>query len=247
MTRAESAGGRKRTLDAGRITATLEALERRISERFPESGLRQIARELLIIAGESNDRIALIRKPHWPVRLAVIMAITGLLAIVVVATATIRVTPTVAGISELAQGIEATINDIAYLGIALFFLFSMETRVKRKGALAALHELRSIVHIIDMHQLTKDPEQFLNRGERTASSPQRTMTRFELSRYLDYCSELLSLASKIAALYVQHLNDDVVLTAVNDVESLAGDLSAKIWQKIMILDVAAEGELRIEN
>jgi len=62
------------------------------------------------------------------------------------------------------------------------------------------------------------------------------MTRFELSRYLDYCTELLSLTSKVASLYVQDVQDPVVLDAVNDVENLATGLSAKIWQKIMILD-----------
>ena len=62
------------------------------------------------------------------------------------------------------------------------------------------------------------------------------MTRFELGRYLDYCSELLSLVSKIAALYVQRFDDEVVLGAVNEVETLTNGLSRKIWQKIMILD-----------
>jgi hypothetical protein len=35
------------------------------------------------------------------------------------------------------------------------------------------------------------------------------------------------------------VNDSVVLAAVNDIEELAGNLSAKIWQKIMILDTIA--------
>ena len=88
-----------------------------------------------------------------------------------------------------------------------------------------------------MHQLTKDPEQILSPDmPRTSSSPLRVMNRFELSRYLDYCSELLSLAGKLAALYAQYLPDPVVLTAVNEVENLTVGLSRKIWQKIMILD-----------
>lgn len=70
------------------------------------------------------------------------------------------------------------------------------------------------------------------------------MTRFQLARYLDYCSELLSLTSKLAALHAQYLNDPVVLAAVNDVESLTGDLSATIWQKTMILDAVV---LRVQQ
>ena len=42
----------------------------------------------------------------------------------------------------------------------------------------------------------------------------------------------------IAALHVQYLHDPVILNAVNDIETLAEHLSGKIWQKIMILDLA---------
>jgi hypothetical protein len=101
---------------------------------------------------------------------------------------------------------------------------------------ATLNKLRSIAHIVDMHQLTKDPDQLLGEGGTTATSSQRIMTRFALSRYLDYCSELLSLTSKVAALYVQDSQDPVLLDAVNDVETLTTGLSRKIWQKIMIID-----------
>jgi len=37
------------------------------------------------------------------------------------------------------------------------------------------------------------------------------MTHFELTRYLDYCSEMLALISKIAAIYVQRSHDPVTL------------------------------------
>ncbi len=96
--------------------------------------------------------------------------------------------------------------------------------------------------MIDMHQLTKDPEALVSKAQPTPSSPTRSMTRFELSRYLDYSVELLSLTSKLAALYAQHLPDAVVLGAVNDVEELAGGLSQKIWQKIMLLDTGMVSE-----
>ena len=61
------------------------------------------------------------------------------------------------------------------------------------------------------------------------------MSRFELSRYLDYCSEALSLTGKLAALYIQDSSDGVALQAVNEIEDLTTGLSRKIWQKLMIL------------
>ena len=84
--------------------------------------------------------------------------------------------------------------------------------------------------------MTKDPEATPVPELATPSSPKRTMTPFEMSRYLDYCSELLSLTSKLAAFHAQYLRDHVILSAVNDVEALTTGLTHKIWQKIMILD-----------
>ena len=43
----------------------------------------------------------------------------------------------------------------------MLFLFSLEGRLKRRTALRMLHRLRSIAHVVDMHQLTKDPENVL--------------------------------------------------------------------------------------
>lgn len=87
-----------------------------------------------------------------------------------------------------------------------------------------------------MHQLTKDPDKVLHPASDTPSSPEREYSQALTARYLDYCSELLSLASKVAALYAQTLDDPVVLAAVDEVEGLTTGLSGKIWQKIMILD-----------
>jgi hypothetical protein len=90
-----------------------------------------------------------------------------------------------------------------------------------------------------MHQLTKDPES-THQQRPTASSPKRTLTTFELSRYLDYCSEILSLTSKIGAIYVQEFPDPVAQEAADQLATLTNDLSRTIWQKMMILDRAVE-------
>ena len=117
----------------------------------------------------------------------------------------------------------------------MFFLITLETRIKRGRALKAVHELRAMAHIIDMHQLTKDPELMLEGRKQTRSSPRRTMTRFELSRHLDYCSEMLALVGKVAALYAHHLQDPVVLDTVSEIETLTVGTARKIWQKIALV------------
>ena len=231
-----------RELDPDRIVKTLEQLSRRIEERFPASSLGGVSRELLSFGREIEGRLVKLARPNWPIRIVALLAVCLVLTLVVIAIMTIRVSPHVQGVSDLAQGIESAINDVVFLGIGLFFLLTVETRLKRRMALKALHELRSNAHIVDMHQLTKDPEQVLNPDmERTESSPSRVMSRFELSRYLDYCSELLSMVGKLASLHAQYLPDPVILEAVNDIESLSVRLSRKIWQKIVILDTIAAG------
>ncbi len=128
------------------------------------------------------------------------------------------------------QGIDAGVSVLIVLGATALFLITLESRWRRDQALKALHEFRSIVHVIDMHQLTKDPSAF--GAPRTSSSPDRSMTVPQLLRYLGYCSELLSLSAKVAALYADKLRDPVVIDAVGDIERLTTDLSQKIWQKI---------------
>jgi hypothetical protein len=237
-----------RALDVDRIVSTLERLHRRICERLPDSGLSRVAAELLHIAAESRVRIARARQPLWGLRILGLAAIASLGGMAIAAgVLSLRVSPHVGSLADVIQATNAALNDIILMAIAVFFLLNLEGRVKRHDALRALHELRSIAHVVDMHQLTKDPEQFLSPPSMaTASSPPRTMTRFQLARYLDYCSELLSLTSKLAALHAQSLNDPVVLSAVNDVESLAGALSATIWQKTMILDAVTLRERQTE-
>jgi hypothetical protein len=229
-------------LKSGLILETVLRLEARIAERFPGSGLSRVSAELYRVGIDTEHTIGRLRRPIWPLRLITVAGITVLVGFTVwLATLLVRVSVDAGNVYEVLQGSDAAVNDVIFLSISIFFLVTLEQRVKRRTALKGLHRLRSIVHIVDMHQLTKDPQHLLP-GTGTASSPTRSLTRFELARYLDYCSEMLSLSSKLAALHVQYLNDPVVLDAVNDIETLAASLSNKIWQKIMILDSPAAGE-----
>ena len=150
--------------------------------------------------------------------------------------ANVKVQFTITSLADFLQTSEAAINEVVFLGIAVFFFLNLETRLKRRRALRAIHELRSIAHIIDMHQLTKDPERISGGPASETTAAKRPQSPAELICYLDYCSDLLALISKIAALYVQKFDDHVTLSAVNEVENLTNGLSRKIWQKIMIFD-----------
>ncbi len=225
-----------RELDQTNILQTLERLKLRISERFPGSSLSKVADELLTIGDEVTATVAYLRAPNYAIRIPMILAIALILALAGALIATVRPPMEVQGLGEVVQLIDAGINDIVFLGIAIYFLMGIEAKLKRKRTLQLIHSLRSVAHVVDMHQLTKDPERLTSEASDTASSPQRTMTSAELGRYLDYCSELLSVTSKLAALLVQHFTDEVTLGAVNEIETLTTGLSGKIWQKIRLID-----------
>lgn len=222
------------------ILSTIAKLEARIQERFPDSGLSKVCQEFYVLAQRSEQLAQHLRKPIWPVRIIAILAaglLTGLVIFALYQLA-INFRFNAEQLHDLLQSTESVVNELIFLGLAIYFLVGLESRLKRHSALKALHHLRSIAHIVDMHQLTKDPTQHVVTIRNTESSPERKLTRAELNRYLDYCSEILSLDAKIAALFAQNVEDEVVLTAVNDLELLTQGLCGKIWQKIMILDLA---------
>jgi hypothetical protein len=224
-----------RTINAESIVATLETLRRRIAERFPEASLAKVCAELIAVARESRARAVRIATPDYALRTGSVLVILGGLALLVYAGRQIEVKSEGTNVYGILQGIESGFNIVLLMGAAIFFLVTFETRWKRRRALVDLHELRSIVHVIDMHQLTKDPTAITQAASPTASSPERTMSPYDLGRYLDYCSELLSLTAKVAALYAQSSKDPVVIEAASDIGQITTNLSNKIWQKIALM------------
>jgi hypothetical protein len=216
----------------------MELLSTRIYERFPESGLFQVSKRLLTFGRNAQE------DSEWVARPIILLRIVSgffVLLLIVAVVWTLRSLIILGEVSELLRLenfiplLEAGINDMVLIGAGIFFLVSAETRIKRRRVLNSLHRLRVLANLIDMHQLHKDPERVLQRGELTPSTPKIDMTSFELSRYLDYCSEMLSLTGIIAGLYAQYSEDPVLVDAVSDIEQLTNGTSRKIWQKLMIL------------
>ncbi|GAA6213180.1 hypothetical protein NBRC116602_29210 [Hyphomicrobiales bacterium 4NK60-0047b] len=225
-----------RVLYADSIIKTLIRLEKRIDDRFRDRGIQEICLGLIDISRTVKTKSLALNKPHWMLRFFVgLILLLGTLVFIYVGTL-INFSKFSTEAGSFVQMVEQGVNSIMLIGLGLVFLISTETRLKRRQALKDLHELRSIVHVIDMHQLTKDPSVFLADRTSTPNSPKQDLNQFEMVRYLDYCSEMLSLTAKLAALYSQNMEDPIVVNAVNDVEILALTLSRKIWQKIAILE-----------
>jgi hypothetical protein len=282
-----------RVLRSEKLIETVDDLRRRIAEVFPAAGLLGVAGELQQVVHEALATVGRIRRPNIALRLGVgvlIAAVVGLLAAII---AEVRFNPTYfKEPGQLVQFSDSSLATMVYLGGGIFFLSTLETRMKRRRALAALHELRALSHVVDMHQLRKTPRQSAEAADKpagvapsragpaaaaavdnwsapvappAASSPppasapaasapppdaragtgsgddypaggRRLLTGREMTQYLSFCTELLAIVSKIAAVYVQDFPDAQAMQAADQIETLTNGLSRKIWQKITLLN-----------
>ena len=233
-----------RSLDPDAILATAEQLERRIAERFPDRGLTLVAREVVALSRQTAGEARALVPPILSLRLLVALVVVAGAAVFLWVGSIVPLNQVGRDTIGSVEGIEAAINTVLLAGLGLVALVGLEARVKRRRVARGLHRLRSIIHVIDMHQLTKDPVSLDPAFQPTEHSPKRDLDRVALSRYLDYCSELLAITGKLAALYAQAVPDEGVATAVNDIELLGSSLSRKIWQKITLIEAQPKGKPR---
>jgi len=226
-----------RQLDESKIIATLTALRDRIDNQFPDSGLGRVADEMISVGAEVAECADYLNAPNWPIRIFAGLLIGSMIVVLYLASPPINVPEGAHKFSDV-QSIAAGLNIMAIVGVAVLFLLRLETNLKRRRAHGVLHELRSLAHVVDMHQLSKDPAGRRLPEPEITESPKGAMSPPSLGRYLDYCTDLLSLTGKLSALLVQRFKDQDVLSEVNEIEALASGLSGRIWQKIQLLESA---------
>lgn len=233
---------RYRGLNASQILNTIRSVKKRIDRRFPGSGLGKVCGELEEIGEVAAEFTHSLRRPYYPIRVVSWLLIFLIIVLALAQFALLEeMSLSFASVGDLMEAIEAALSEAVLLGVAVIFLATGEGRLKRHRSLRALRELRSIAHVVDMHQLTKDPKDLLAGDTDVEEEGVEAMDRKDLAHYLDYCSEILSLTSKLAALYLEGFDDHVVIGAVNEIEGLTSGLMGKIWQKIMILDRMTSG------
>ncbi|MDB5468973.1 MAG: hypothetical protein JWR84_533 [Caulobacter sp.] len=227
-----------RRLDGGMVAETAVKLADRVDERFPASGLAGVADELASNARTAGKEAHALTRPYYGLRTLALLVVAGGIAGLVWGGLFLVDWSRVTGAGDLVvltPVMESAVNLMLLVGAGCWFLLTLEERLRRSRVQAWLHRLRAFAHVVDMHQLTKDPTVILNPGPRTPSSPDRAMTRFELARYLEYCAEMLALTGKLAAVMAGESSDHLIIAAASDVENLCTDLGRKVWQKIMIL------------
>ena len=136
-------------LDPAPIRETIERLARRVAERFADSGLSRVAAELVRVADENQAVIAELRRPLWSVRAMTVFTIAMLVGLII--WAGLQLVHVVelgkVSVADLLQAVDAGTNELIVLALGVAFLVSLETRLKRRTALAMLHRLRSIAHV----------------------------------------------------------------------------------------------------
>jgi hypothetical protein len=206
-----------RKLDAAKLTSTAAELAKWIAESFDKASLSRVALGVGAYAHEAVARADSIRRPIWYIRLTVLALLIGT-AIMACREAIDR------PMQDILKFLDETKGAAAWAGGAVLALVTLEFRVRRRRALKAINELRALVHIVDMHQLAKDPviEDFRANEKQT-----------KVEEYLHACSALLAILSKIGEFYIEQFPDPTAISAVNEFEMIATGLSNKIWMKIL--------------
>jgi hypothetical protein len=218
------------------VLETVDRLRQRIAIRFPDRDLGQVAAELHTLVAEIAD-VA----PEHRARLRLARIVSRVLVVLIVAGTVVALALAAGAAGDVEDGldwlalVETTVNDLVFAAIAVFFCYSVPERLQRGRLLDLLHRLRSVAHIVDMHQLTKDPERLRPGYVGTGVGQPLDLDRHQLERYLDYCAELFSLIAKAAALCAEESRDAVVLDTVSTIETLTTSMSREVWQKIEVL------------
>ena len=235
-----------RQIDPEKLVLTTQKMAARVEEDFPGSGLAGVANDVLQIAQGTVDRVEEILKPQIMLRvlvgILVLVTIFGPLLFAQV----VKFTADSTSITDFLEATDAGLHMLLLLAGAIIFLVTLEDRLRRNKTLHAISEFRSIAHLIDLHQINKDPgidKQPAPEGEDT-----RTVRSDEaLATYLDHGGDLLSIIGKLAAYYAQYMQDRVVLDAVNEIETLTSELSQKLWLKILVLRGMSVGQIEFST
>src|SRR6185503_9684128 len=115
------------------------------------------------------------RQPRWAVRALVFVLIALGIGLVAVSASVAAQGSDIDGIEEWLAVTQNAVQDLVFIGIAVIFLVTTERRLERRDLLTGLQELRSIAHVIDMHQLTKDPDSTWHPDQATSHSPSRSL------------------------------------------------------------------------
>ncbi|MEJ6579944.1 MAG: hypothetical protein QNL33_15700 [Akkermansiaceae bacterium] len=189
--------------------------------------------EVAAVAEGTVARVPEIVKPKIFLRIMVGLLVVAVLSGPLLFSVLLSFSEEVNNLGHFLEATDAGLHLLLILTGGIIFLVGLENRLRRNHSLDALVEFRSLAHLVDLHQINKDP----GLDRMAAPVPDRRTVRSDaaLAEYLDFSGDLLSIIGKLAAYYAQNLRDRVVLDAVTEIETLSSSLSNKLWLKIIVL------------
>lgn len=240
-------------------------LERRIRDRFPTSSLLHNASWLRVLVSLAPAETAAYRRRFVLLRLLFLLFAVLAVGIFGFGIYRLNLDYKPDSVVELAQLIESGINDVIFLSLGAYFLFRLEPWIKRHRMLLFLGKLRDLVHVTQLLQMNKDPERVVRpvslqlassvgagtipsgpaRAESRAQDPPGAEnSAFLMGRYLDYCLDMLTLISAVAAFVGRDVTDKLIRDGIWEIEELCSSISAKISNKTLMLFNALVEERR---
>ena len=125
------------SLDPDRIIESLNLLARRIHHRFPKAGLNDACHRLLLISKRAKRRAEAIAQPIIALRVAVCVFVLILLATPIVITASFDTPRESLDLFSLPELIDNLARNVTLIAVGVFFLVTLETRIKRTRVLKA--------------------------------------------------------------------------------------------------------------
>ena len=125
------------------LSATIAQLSNRVKERFPDGNLIQACDELLRLSSDTKLRAEWIGSPIISLRIVATILISLIAVALVSAFSQLNLSSGRLDVVVFVYFLNAGMNNIVISAAVVFFLITIEARVKRRRSLLAIHELRS--------------------------------------------------------------------------------------------------------
>lgn len=141
--------------------------------------------------------------------------------------------PSFSSANEVAQGVEAILGIVVYIGIAFLSLFGLDIIAYRKR----FNELNTLVSLISMHQSSKDP---------LGGTDQAKAHRVA---YLSACSDLLGLIGVITGYYAQENSSLMYNRLVGVIHERCSGLKINIQLKTLhaLIDLPLNADAQVNH
>jgi hypothetical protein len=208
---------RGRRLDSREVIETAKNLADDINARFAGSQLASLSHDLALLANATEERGRQAHRPFLVIRTLSALAIGLVLLGLWYLASHIHAKWGLSTVNDVMGAVNTGFNLLVLLAGALWFLATLEVRIKRKKALGFIEELREFVHVVDITQLHHTPE-FYALAKGTGGDTGRVALD---ESYLFHSTQMLGVISNLAQLYTRGATGDSVLRAASEVQMLA--------------------------